>query len=687
MPPGSDLTPAEADTQNDSTGDQYYLFGPDQLPIGPDKQPLRDRATTTRRVELQGACCPTTTPAPGPPHKYAKDTECTGRARGARPGRPAGRLARHQGAAGHRGRRGRAGAEPAARRSQRFFVIEDDSELNGTDIKNPEQNFDPNTNAPVVTMEFTDKGREAFARVTKRIADARLRDARRLAEPGRADGAARPSSASRSRSTTRSSRWRRSTSSENPEGIDGRTGAADREHRQHPADPGPGREPAHRRAADRAQADLADPGLGHARPAGARPGPASPAAAGLALTILFLLVFYRVLGLVATVALLIYAVLLFALVKLIPITLTLPGIAGMVLTLAVAADANIVMFERIKEEVRTGQIDPGRHLHRLHEGAADDHRRERRDDRRGVHPVHARHRGRQGLRVHARCRHASCRCSPPCSPPRRSSARWRARGCCGVRARSAWARRAPAAGASTSWASRAGSSRSRARSSRPARSRSPALGINFGIDFESGTRITTPLERQASVDQVRDTLDPLGYADAKIQEVDDPELGNNVVQIAVPQLEPGAGAARSSTRSTSDFGVTSGDFSSSSIGPTFGEQIARTARDRGDRVAAPDLALHRLPLRVQVRRAGADRAGARPADHGGRVRPHRPGGDDVDGRGAAHHPGLLALRHDHRVRPNTRERAAHAARHLLPDRQPLDVRGVHPIAGHELRAC
>jgi len=60
----------------------------------------------------------------------------------------------------------------------------------------------------------------------------------------------------------------------------------------------------------------------------------------------------------ATAALLIYAVLLFALIKLIPITLTLPGIAGMVLTLAVAADANIVMYERIKEEVRGGRSVP-----------------------------------------------------------------------------------------------------------------------------------------------------------------------------------------------------------------------------------------------------------------------------------------------------------------------------------------
>src|SRR5919206_139287 len=64
--------------------------------------------------------------------------------------------------------------EPAPNQSERvhrFFVIEDDSELNGKEIKNPEQAFDPNTNEPLVNMEFTDKGRAAFARVTKRIAE------------------------------------------------------------------------------------------------------------------------------------------------------------------------------------------------------------------------------------------------------------------------------------------------------------------------------------------------------------------------------------------------------------------------------------------------------------------------------------------------------------------------------------
>ena len=58
---------------------------------------------------------------------------------------------------------------------------------------------------------------------------------------------------------------------------------------------------------------------------------------------------------VAALGLVVYGVIFFALVKLIPITLTLPGIAGLVLTIGVAADANIVIFERIKEEARAGR--------------------------------------------------------------------------------------------------------------------------------------------------------------------------------------------------------------------------------------------------------------------------------------------------------------------------------------------
>ena len=77
--------------------------------------------------------------------------------------------------------------------------------------------------------------------------------------------------------------------------------------------------------------------------------------AGFAVVALFLLAFYRVLGVIAVIALGIYALYFFALIKLIPITLTLPGIAGLILTIGVAADANIVIFERVKEEIRNGR--------------------------------------------------------------------------------------------------------------------------------------------------------------------------------------------------------------------------------------------------------------------------------------------------------------------------------------------
>jgi preprotein translocase subunit SecD len=76
---------------------------------------------------------------------------------------------------------------------------------------------------------------------------------------------------------------------------------------------------------------------------------------GFGLVLLLLLFIYRALGVVADLALLIYAFLLWGLIVIIPITVTLPGIAGIVLSIGVAADANVVIFERIKEEVRRGK--------------------------------------------------------------------------------------------------------------------------------------------------------------------------------------------------------------------------------------------------------------------------------------------------------------------------------------------
>jgi preprotein translocase subunit SecD len=76
------------------------------------------------------------------------------------------------------------------------------------------------------------------------------------------------------------------------------------------------------------------------------------------LVLIFMLVHYRLPGAVASFALLYYALVLFALFRIIPVTLTLAGIAGFVLSVGMAVDANILIFERSKEELRLGKSLP-----------------------------------------------------------------------------------------------------------------------------------------------------------------------------------------------------------------------------------------------------------------------------------------------------------------------------------------
>ena len=76
---------------------------------------------------------------------------------------------------------------------------------------------------------------------------------------------------------------------------------------------------------------------------------------GLGLVLLFLIAYYRVAGLVAATALIVYAMIVLAIFKLLPVTLTLSGVAGLVLSIGMAVDANVLIFERMKEEMRTGR--------------------------------------------------------------------------------------------------------------------------------------------------------------------------------------------------------------------------------------------------------------------------------------------------------------------------------------------
>jgi SecD/SecF fusion protein len=236
----------------------------------------------------------------------------------------------------------------------RWFVLRDDVALQGKEIKNPEQRFNEEAGGvPIVAFEFTDKGRRVWRETTKTIAQRGVLAVGVL--PGASQADANQHFAIALDNELISVPY--IDSQRNPEGFDPRTGS----------------EISGGFTIDSAQelANLLKTGalplelelisssqvsatLGQqALDQGLRAG-----IAGFLIVGIFLLVFYRVLGLIAVLALAVYAIYFYALIKLIPVVLTLPGIAGMILTLGVAADANIVIFERVKEESRAGRSIP-----------------------------------------------------------------------------------------------------------------------------------------------------------------------------------------------------------------------------------------------------------------------------------------------------------------------------------------
>ena len=542
------------DRRNDSAKARYYLFGPDRRLIqGPD----------TSCNELLSDY----EPRPGPAKRYAPGTQCARelRALGAG-GPPAGSVVVRvpQGILVVEAER----APNQPEQIKRYFVIEDDVELSGSDIRDPRQEFDPRTGEPVVTMRFSDHGRRAFERVTRRLAE---RGAQQILPPG----APRQTAFQRFAIVLDGRIISRATIDfvQNPEGIDGRTGAqiegigSLQEAQDLARNLRIGALPINLKLISQTQvsATLGKQALQQGLVAGL---------AGLGLTILFLVSFYRVLGVIATLALFVYAVLLFAIVKLIPVTLTLPGIAGLILTLGVAADANIVIYERIKEEVRAGRSIPAA----ISAGYSKALRTivDANVVTLGVAFIlfMLATAGVKGfaftllLGTLTSLFTAVLATSAVLGTLARSRLLARPSALGIGRRHVAW--RFDFMGRSKLFFSMSGviiAAGAIAIST---------LGINFGIDFEAGTRITTPLERPASVQQVRDTLAPLGYADAKIQQVRDPELGANVVQISTPRLAPDA-VERVRERLDQRFGVRRADFSVNSIGPTFGKQVAETA--------------------------------------------------------------------------------------------------------------
>jgi SecD/SecF fusion protein len=588
---GGDMKKIEQyyDLQNDTAGDKYYLFGPGtgvtrQLirpgqvgtPAGAAAQQAAANDATAyyescKEItdDFQGSTSSHLRPARGKSSGApAKGTACPATMKSLADkgvGPPGGSLV-------VKVPRGVVVIKDQARGTSKtslgYWILQDDSELSGSDITDPKQGFDPQTNEPIVSFNFTDKGRKAFARATKREA---IRGSQIIVPPG----ASKQATFQKFAITLDNQLVSLATIDyqQNPDGIPGDTGAqingigSIQQTQDLAQNLRIGALPIALKLISKTQvsATLGKQALNQGLIAGA---------VGIAFTLLFLLLFYRALGLVAGVALLIYAVLLFALVKLIPITLTLPGIAGMILTLGVAADANIVIFERVKEEARAGRSVAAA----ISSGYAKALRTiiDANVVTLGVAFIlfMLATAGVKGFAFTLLIGTLVSLFTAVLATQAMlgSMARTRLlRGRLALRvAQRERVHRFNFMGNSKWFFSMSGVILVAGALA------IAGLGINFGIDFESGTRITTPIQRAASVNQVRDVLSPLGYADAKIQQVNDPQLGKNVVQISLRKLDPAKVNAVENVLNQK-FGVSHADFSASSVGPTFGQEIARTA--------------------------------------------------------------------------------------------------------------
>jgi SecD/SecF fusion protein len=300
---------------------------------------------------------------------------------------------------------------------------------------------------------------------------------------------------------------------------------------------------------------------------------------GFAVVCLFLLIFYRVLGAIAIGGLVIYAIYYFALIKLIPITLTLPGIAGLILTIGIAADANIVIFERVKEEIRGGRS--------IVSGIATGYRR-------GFAAIvdanvvtfmtafilfalaTAEVKGfafTLGIGtllslftavLATQAALGSMSRSPLVSHPAALGAARRGKG---------WT--FDFMGASKWFFSLSGTILLIGALAIGGK------GINFGIDFKSGSRIQTAFIKSVSESQIREVMKANGYGNAEIQKFTSKSVGGSGYQISTETLQPEK-VTKIKTALDTRFGngpreLGTKDFSSTSIGPTFGKTVANSA--------------------------------------------------------------------------------------------------------------
>jgi SecD/SecF fusion protein len=455
-----------------------------------------------------------------------------------------------------------------------WFALHDDYALTGSEITEPKQEYGEN-GEPNVAFKFTDQGRENFQNVTRRIAQ---RGQAQAIGPATNPEVAAATSGHFAVILDNEVQSRPIINfQENPDGIDGRNGAQisggfNGDHGLETAQElattlqiGALPIDLHLISETQVSATLGSQALHDGIKAGI---------IGLALVIIFLLAYYRFLGLVSVVALGAYGVIFFALIKLVPITLTLPGIAGLVLTIGVAADSNIVIFERIKEEVRAGRsikaaIPAGY--------------------KRGISTIVDANvvtiltafilfvlatAGVKGFAfvlgvgtiaslltavVFTQALLGTMSNSKVLSSPNALGA--------GGEGRS-W--HFDFMGASRWFFTFSGLILIIGAVALSTKE------LNFGIDFESGTRITAALEKPTDEEGVQEALDQAGVANAEIQQVTVPHFGSNVFQIESAQLQPGEVNETEKVLQES-YGIEKNGFESTSVGPTFGNQVAESA--------------------------------------------------------------------------------------------------------------
>ena len=299
---------------------------------------------------------------------------------------------------------------------------------------------------------------------------------------------------------------------------------------------------------------------------------------GLLIVALFLVVFYRFLGIVAVLGLGVYAAFLYAAILLFNVTLTLPGFAGLVLTLGVAADANVVIFERVKEESRAG--------HSMRRAIAQGYTR-------GFHTIID---ANVVTAITAFVLFAVATATVKGfalmlligTAISMLTAVVFTRALLSVLAGFSWIENAALMGATGGGirelaegrlhrqAASSGSP-SRARSSRSRSERSASRGLNLGIDFKGGTQITFKTSAPVSLERVRTEAARIG-ALGRLHP--GPRADDRRRQL---QELPGADThahdrrSRSRSRATLQKAVGAKAFGAKSVSASFGRQIARGA--------------------------------------------------------------------------------------------------------------